>query len=144
MPPLRPAGTEPTGPLRTPQPHTSREEFVLTRCLHALRRDGCVRKHNTSSEDTSLARESGLCRRSHRSPAPVLPLLFFLLPMQMKSGAFSALELPLGARWQGGRWRARRACKRLQADAEPCTGTSTQTLVCVGDTRVCPHLGMQS
>lgn len=85
-------------------------------------------------------RELGICRGSHRSPAAVLALLallFFLLPMQMKSDAFSVLKLPLCARRQDSRWRARQACKYLQAGAEPFAGTSTQMpSLCWGHTRV--------
>lgn len=69
---------------------------------HLLKRDGCIQKH-ISSEDTSLVRESGVRRGSHRSPAAVLALLFFLLPMQMKSDAFSVLKLPLCTRRQDSR-----------------------------------------
>ena len=95
------------------------------------KRDSCIQKRNISYEDTSLARESGHCRGGHWSPALVLRLLFFLLLMQMKSNAFSVLKLPLRTRWQGGRWRARQACKHLQADAEHCVGTSTPTPIFV-------------
>lgn len=67
----------------------------------------------------------------------MLALLFFLLPMQMKSDAFSVLKLPLCARRQDSRWRARQACKYLQAGAEPFAGTSTQMpSLCWGHTRV--------
>lgn len=67
----------------------------------------------------------------------MLLLLFFLLPMQMKTNAFSVRKLPLHTCRQGSRRRARQACKRLQADAEPCAETSTQTPVPVSGGHKC-------
>lgn len=71
----------------------------------------------------------------------MLPLLFFLLPMQMKSDAFSVLKLPLRARRRvesspsvqalAGRRRA------LRWHQHPPTGLR------VGGTRACPRLGPQ-
>lgn len=74
--------------------------------------------------------KAGGCGGLQRS---TVPILLFLLPMQMKSKAFSALKLP--------------RCSQQQVGSSPSVqalaGSRQRRCWWRGD-RVCPHLGLQS